>query len=136
MKERLGCDIEHVWLTVALACMPLFFSYAIPAQSRGVIFLFVIIIGFILFAPYTVLVTEMGMTISSISKTIVIPWGEIKKVRYNNTFKLLVIHSSRSMAVIAFGIWIDTRATEGYYMLMDYVHTRIDQDRVEESNLF
>lgn len=135
MKERLGCDLEHVWLTMALACMPLFFSFCIPAEFRGIVFVFVLITILILFAPYTVLVTEMGLTISSISKTLVIPWVDIKKVRYNNTFKLLIIHSGRSMAVIPFGIWVDNKASEGYFMLMDYITTRVDQDRVEESSI-
>ncbi len=136
MKERLGCDLEHVWLTMALACMPLFFCFTIPAEWRGIVFIFVIITVLILFAPYTVLVTEMGLTISSISKTLVIPWANIKKVRYNNTCKLLVIYSQRSLAVIPFGIWLHTQASEGYFMLMDYITTRVDPERVEESSLF
>ncbi|HMO20352.1 MAG TPA: hypothetical protein PKD05_15240 [Candidatus Melainabacteria bacterium] len=136
MKERLGCELEHVWLTVALACMPLFFCFGIPAEFRGIVFLFVIAVVLILFAPYTVLVTEAGLTITSISKTMFIRWVDIKKVKYNNTFKLLVIYSVRGIAVIPFGIWVHTGAPEAFYMLMDYVNTRLDVERVEKSSLF
>lgn len=135
MIERLGCEMEQVWLTLALASMPLMLILAIPEECRWFLVFSAIASILVPFAPYTIAVKETGLKISSVFRTVEISWSDVLNVRYNNPCRLMIIRTDKHYAVIPFGIWIHTRASDGYFMLLDYVNRNVSAHKVKSSKL-
>lgn len=135
MIEKLGCELEQVWLTLALASMPLLLILAVPEGLRGFLIIFVVLSFLVPFAPYMVEVKESGLNVISIFITTSFDWKDVVSVRYNNTFKLMNIRTDKHYIVIPFGIWFHTRAAESHFMLLDYVNKNVDPERIEQAHL-
>ena len=133
--ERLGCELEQVWLTLALVSMPFFLILAIPEEARGLLLFFLVLAILVPFAPYSVDVKEHGIVISSVFTTHSVKWSDIQKVRYNDNFKMLTIKSRKHFTVIPFGIWFHTKATNSYFMLMDYINKNVDPEKVHSKRI-
>ena len=135
MIERLGCEMEQVWLTLAFAALPMFLVMAIPEDFRWIILFSAVASLLVPFAPYSVTVKETGLTISSIASSTSINWSDIAKVQYNNPCRLMIIKTENHYAVIPFGIWFHTRASDSFFMLLDYVNKKVPPFKVKASNL-
>lgn len=136
MIERLGCELDQVWLTLALVSMPMILALAIPEELRGFLIIFAILAFLVPFAPYSVEVKETGISVISFFITTNLEWKDVVSVRYNNTFKLMTIKTDKHFVFIPFGIWIHTRAPESHFMLLDYVNKNVEQPRVRSASLF
>ncbi|MBZ0186874.1 MAG: hypothetical protein K8F91_11565 [Candidatus Obscuribacterales bacterium] len=136
MTERLGCDIEHVWLTAMLLGSPLLLTPMVPESLRWICVLFALLIGLLILAPYSVLVTKGGVSLIAIRATIFIKWDDIVRVKYNGILKIVIIKAGRTVALMPFGIWAYSRSHSDYRAFLDLLNSRLDDKRVIGSSLF
>lgn len=135
MEERLGCDIEHVFMTVVILSPPLLVSPAVPEPWRWLCLAWAAVLGIIAISPYSVLITDEGISVISIRVTVLIKWKDVVRVRYNHRLRLISIRGVRNSAVLPMGCFIHDRSRDDYFMLVEILQARLEPDRIERSKL-
>lgn len=131
MSEQFGCDTEHVWLTIAVAMLPLILSIFFEPPVKFFCWSFVIIGYLLIFTPFNVLLTEQGITIRSLTRTRLVSWSQVIGIKYSRRWRLITINSELGTDIIPFIVWLFDRKDEHYFALLEALSLRLPPDRID-----